>query len=196
MVRTVIGGLAAGIALFLVGFIFWGTPLSQMAFSTADEAHNAAVQTTLAQNLTETGTGTYQIPDMRTPQGTTLYGQGPIATIHFNTSGFPSMDTNMLIVGFVFALVSGTIMAFGLAAVGSGRSFGEMARLVILYSLGFTIWTILAMPVFNHFGWAYWIYSFVSGSIAWIVAGLIVIRWFLPHHRIATAPSAEPAKEA
>lgn len=36
MVRTVIGGLLGGLAIYVVGFIFWGTPLSGLAFHRAD----------------------------------------------------------------------------------------------------------------------------------------------------------------
>lgn len=50
--KTVIGGLAGGAALYLVGFLFWGTPLSAAAFSTADDATNAQLQAALGQALT------------------------------------------------------------------------------------------------------------------------------------------------
>lgn len=33
MARTLLGGVIAGVALYLVGFLFWGTPLSQLAFN-------------------------------------------------------------------------------------------------------------------------------------------------------------------
>ena len=195
MARTVIGGLVAGLIIFAIGFIFWGTPLREMAFTNADEAASAAVQTSLAQNLTPTGTGTYTIPSTKTAAGTVLYGNGPIATIFFNTSGFPVNDTNAIVTGLVLAMVTGLLMAFGLAAVG-GSSFESLARLVILFTLGFTIWEFLATPVFNHFGWGHWIYSFISEAVSLIAAGLVLARWFMP--RPAAAPAAaraEPAKE-
>lgn len=188
MTRTFVGGLVAGVVLFLAGFLFWGTPLADIAYARTDDTHGAAVQTALAQNLTQSGTGAYLIPDMHTAQGTTLYGQGPVALIQYNTSGFPVMDMNMLVTGFIVALVAGVLMAFALAAVGGGgRSFANMARLIVLYSLSFTLWSILAMPVFNHFGWTYWVYSFVSESVALIAAGLAVARWFLPRVYVADA---------
>jgi hypothetical protein len=122
-----------------------------------------------------------------------LYGQGPVASIHFNTSGFAVDDMNMVIVGFVFALVTGLLMAFALAAVGGGgRSLAGTARLVVLYSVAITFWTILAQPVFGHFGWGYWIYSFIAETTALIAAGLVIARWFLPSARpVAAAPPTE-----
>ena len=179
MARTIVGGLVAGIVLFVMGFIFWATPLAELAYTDAGEAQSAAVQTALAQNLS--GTGTYIIPNPKTASGTVLYGKGPVAQVQFNAAGFPVEDMSMILTGFIFALVAGLLIAFGLAAVGGGgRSFANVARLVVLFSLGITTWSILAQPVFNHFGWGYWIYSFVAETIGLILAGLIVARWFLP----------------
>jgi hypothetical protein len=191
MVRSFIGGLIAGVVMFVIGFIFWGTPLSGVAFSKASDADSAAVQTALAQGLTRTGTGTYLIPTPSTPQGTVLYGRGPIATIHFNTAGFAANDLSMMLPGLIFALISGLLMSFGIAAVSRENSFAQIARLVILVSLGLTSWTILAQPVFNNFGWTYWIYFFVSEALAFIAAGLVIARWFVPKSVPAQAAPVE-----
>jgi hypothetical protein len=194
MIRTVIGGLVGGVILFLIGFVFWATPLSQMAYSDAGEAQSAAIQTSLAQNLTASGTGTYIIPNPRTAQGTVLYGKGPIAHVQFNASGFPVEDMSQLLTGFIFAIVAAMLMAFGLAAVAGARGFSDLARLVVLFSLGITVWTILAQPVFNHFGWGYWIYSFVAETTGLLVAGLVIARWFVPHHERAQPAHSEQAR--
>ena len=189
MVRTLIGGLVGGIILFVVGYIFWATPLGDIPFSRASEAQNAAVQTALAQNLTESGTGTYIIPAHQSAQGAQLYARGPIATVYFNTSGYSPDDMSMILPGFIVAVVSGLLMAFGLAAVGGGgRSFAATAQLVVCFSLGFTVWEFLGTPIFNHYGWGYWIYAFIAESVSLILAGLVITRWFLPR-----APAAATA---
>ena len=204
MARTFIGGLVAGIILFVTGFIFWATPLGEIPFSSVGDAENAAVQTSLAQNLTKQdtktgeirGTGTYIIPAHQSAPGAVLYAQGPIATVHYNTGGFSPDDMSMLLPGFIFAVVSGLLMAFGLAAVSRGRSFADLAVLVILFSLGITVWTILAQPIFNHFGWGYWIYAFIAEATSLILAGLVVARWFVSRdHRAETAPAAAESAE-
>ena len=186
--RTVIGGIVAGIIIFVVGFIFWATPLAEFAYKTAGDQQGAAIQLALAQNLSESGTGTYIIPAHESAQGAVLYAQGPIATVHFNTTGYSPDDMSMILPGFIMAVVSGLLMAFALAAVGGGgRSFAASAQLVVLFSLGVTVWTTLSQPVFNHFGWGYWIYAFLSEAAAFILAGLVVARWFLPPARSAPA---------
>ena len=196
MARTFIGGIVAGIILFLVGFVFWTTPLGELAYKSVDDSRNAALQQSLAQNLSESGTGAYTIPAHNSAAGAQLYARGPIATVHFNTRGYSPDDMGMLVPGLIFALISGMLIAFGLAAVGGGgRSFAGVARLVVLFSVGITAWTILAQPVFNHFGWGYWVYSFIAQTTALILAGLAVAKWFLPHyHRPETVAAATAAE--
>jgi len=193
MIRTFIGGLVAGIILFVTGFIFWATPLGEIPYSHAPDAQNAAVQLALNENLTPAGTGAYIIPSHASAQGAVLYAQGPIATVYFNTSGYSPDDMTMLLPGFIAALVAGLLMAFALAAVGGGgRSYAGTARLVVLISLGFCVWSFLATPIFNHFGWRYWIYAFVAESVSFILAGMVIARWFLPGP--AAASSETPAE--
>lgn len=193
MIRTVLGGLAGGLALYLVGFIFWGTPLSLLPFSTVDEARNAAVQTALAQNLTESGTGTYIIPWPATDQGTVLFGKGPIATVHFNTSGFPVMDTASLTAGFILALLTGIIVALALRIVGARvHGFAERAQVVILFSLAAALYFHLGQPIFNHYGWGYFVYLFLSDFIGLAAAGLVIAKWFLPRAATAAPGTAPP----
>jgi hypothetical protein len=192
MVRTFLGGLVGGVILFVMGYVFWASPLGQIPYSHSGDAQNAAVQLSLAQNLSQTGTGAYVIPAPESRAGANLYTRGPIATVFFNTDGFSPEDMSMLLPGFIVALISGLLMAFALAAVGGGgRSFAGTARLVILFSLAFTVWEYLASPIFNHFGWRYWIYAFVAESVALIFAGLVIARWFLPRAHDAAPAAAE-----
>jgi hypothetical protein len=188
MIRTVLGGLVGGVILFVVGFIFWATPLGEIPFSQANEPRNAALQIALAQNLTPTGTGAYIIPAHHSAAGAVLYAQGPIAMIHFNTQGFSPSDMSMMLPGFIFAVAAGVLIALALGASGAA-TFGARARLVVC----FTLWTILANPIFNHFGWGYWIYSFIAESTGLILAGLVIARWFVTTPQAAPANAEQPA---
>jgi len=181
MAKTVLGGLLGGFALYLVGFLFWGTPLSMLAFKTVDDSRGAALQAVLAQTLTESGTGTYIIPSPATGQGTVLFGKGPIATVHFNMAGFPVVDSTSLLVGLGMALVTGLILAAALGAIaGRVTDFASRAKVAILFALAATFYLELGQPVFNHYGWGYFIYLFLSDFVGLSVAALIICRWFLP----------------
>ena len=183
MIRLVIGSILGGLAQFFVGFVFWGTPLSRIAFTVAPDAANAAVQTALAQNLTATGTGTYYVPWPDSAQGTVLHGRGPVSLIFFNTNGFPAMSTSSLIVGLILSIVSVLLLALALHAIaGRVNDFATRARIVVLVSVATVLYFTIAEPVFNYYmPWAWWIYLAISQLIGFVVGGLVVARWFLPN---------------
>ena len=181
MAKTLLGGLLGGVAMYVVGFIFWGTPLSKLAFNHLGEAQTAATQLALAENLSPTGTGAYLIPAPYTAAGSVLYGKGPVAIVHFNTAGFAPVDTATLGLGFFVALVTGLLIAFALGSVASRvTDFASRARLAVLFALAITVYIEIGHPIFDHFGWGYWIFLWLSDFISLSVAGLIVARWFLP----------------
>lgn len=181
MIRTAIGGLAGGIVLYLVGFLFWGTPLAGLAYKSIDETTSATLRGALAQGLTANGTGTYIIPNPATPAGTVLFGQGPIATVHFNTDGFPVIDPVSLFGGLLLALLTGLLIAAALRIVARGvATFRERSRVAILFALAITLYLDLGQPIFNHYGPGFFIYTFLGDFFGLAAAGLVIARWFLP----------------
>ena len=138
MIRTVIGGLVGGIILFVVGFIFWATPLGELAFTSERRRQHAArpARAGAEPDARPAPAPTSSRPTTA-PPAPRNYARGPIAIVHFNTTGYSPNDMSMILPGFIFALVSGLLIAFGLAAVGGGgRSFAASATLVVLFSLG------------------------------------------------------------
>lgn len=181
MAKTLLGGIVAGVALYLVGIFFWGTPLSQLAFNKLGDQQVAIAHQALAETLTPTGTGAYLIPAPDTASGSVLYGKGPVAMVHFNTSGFPVVNSASLGGGFLLALVTGLLIALALGTIATRvTDFFSRAWIVILLALAITLYAHLGQPVFNHFGYGYWIYLFISDFVGLTIAGLIVARWFLP----------------
>ncbi|SFR81442.1 hypothetical protein [Sphingomonas jatrophae] len=184
-----IGGVAGGLVLYLVGFIFWGTPLSALAYSSIDDAGSASLRAALAQTLTASGTGTYIIPNPATDQGTVLFGQGPIATVHFNTSGFPVIDTSSLVAGLFLALFTGVLIAAALRVIAPRvTDFPSRARVAVLFALAISLYLDLGQPILNHYGPGYFIYTFLGDFLGLAAAGLVIARFFLPR---AAASSVE-----
>lgn len=174
MIKTMIGGLLGGFAMFLTGFLFWGTPLSALAISRADEQAGANLQAALAQALTPTGTGVYVIPDPATAQGTILYGKGPVAQIFYNMGGFPVMDGGALIGGLILALVVGVLIAMALRFVVGG--FANRVRASLLIALIAVLWLHIGQAVFNHAPWGYILYLAFSDFVALAIAGTIAAK--------------------
>lgn len=188
MVRILIGSIVGGLAQWVVGAIFWGTPLGKLAFHVADDTANANVQQALAQNLTPTGTGTYYVPWPDTAQGTVLHGHGPVALIHFNTAGFPIMNGTSLLEGLILSILSILLIGLALHAVGSRvQDFASRARLVIFFSVAATLYFTIGEPVFNYYlPWGYFLYLALSQVLGLIAGGLVLVRWFMPRPAVAS----------
>jgi hypothetical protein len=183
MVRIILGSIVGGLAQFIIGFLFWGTPLARLAYKVAPDPQGAAVQTALAQNLTPTGSGTYYIPWPDTAQGTVLHGKGPVALIFYNTGGFPQVEPSSLVVGLILSIVTMLLLGVALNTVAARvTDFASRARLVVLAGVATVLYFTVATPVYDFFmpfGW--WIYSAIAQLVGFVVGGLVLARWFVPH---------------
>jgi hypothetical protein len=189
MFRIFIGSLLGGLLQFFVGFLFWGTPLANIAFSSANDTQNAAIQATLAQNLA--ATGTYFVPSPDTAQGTILHGRGPVALIFFNTHGFPQMVPSALIAGLILSIVSMLLLGLALHTVAARvPDFASRAKIVIFASLAIVAYSVLGQPIYNFYmPWGYWIYLAISLLIGFVAGGLVLARWFVPHAESRALPA-------
>jgi hypothetical protein len=183
MIRIILGSILGGLAQFFVGFVFWGTPLARLAYTVAPDPQGAAVQTALAQNLTQTGNGAYYIPWPDTQQGTVLHGKGPVALIFYNTAGFPLVQASALIVGLILSMVTMLLLGVALNIVATRvTDFASRAKLVVLAGVATVLYFTIATPVYNFYmPWGWWIYSAIAQLIGFVVGGLVLARWFVPH---------------
>lgn len=179
MARWMMGGVIGGVAMWVVGFLFWGTPLSRLALSRTDEAATAQLQRVLAEQLGPLGTGAYPVPWPGTPAGTQLHGQGPVAMVFFNSSGFAIPDSSALIGGLVLAIVCALLLGLAIRAVAGGQSFAARLRLVAVIAVAVTGYTDLGQPIFNHMPLGYFLYLWIGDVAGWLAAGA-VLAWALP----------------
>ncbi|RJF93510.1 hypothetical protein [Sphingomonas cavernae] len=179
MPRMLIGALAAAVAMFITGFIFFASPLSLIAFRTVDDTRSATVQAVLAQNIP--ATGTYVVPNPGTRAGTVLYGKGPVATVHYNAKGFSANSMGAVVNGFIHEAIVALLMGFALLGVaGRVADFASRAQLVVLFSLAGSMLIHLGQPIWMHVDWIHAIYVFIADAAMLIVGGLVIARWFLP----------------
>lgn len=179
MIKVLIGSVAGGVLMFLIGFIFWASPLNHLAFSGASEQQSANVQLALANNLPHVGR--YIVPDPGTAGGTTLYGKGPVAVVDYNPMGFSTQGGSWMLGGFVQEVVVAGLIGFSLLGV-SGRvtDFAGRARLVIGFSAAGAVLMTLSDPIWMHADWRFGIYNLVACMAMLIGPGLLIARWFLP----------------
>jgi len=179
MRRLVLGSLVGGLAMWVVGFIFWGPLLGWIPLTVTPDANAAAVQAALKANLAATGSGAYAIPSTATTAGSVLHANGPVAIVHFTNSGFPGMDTSALLWGLVLAIGCAFIGGLALKSVAAELGFGQRIQLVAFFAVAMAGYSQLGQPVFNHAAWGYYLYAFVADIVTWIAAGA-VLALFLP----------------
>ena len=190
MLRVIIGSAVASVAMLIVGFIFFASGLQNLASRNLGDVPAGAVRQTLSAHLP--ATGTYMIPN---PEGsaaqTIMYGQGPIATIHYNTQGFAAADPGPLVLGLVLNFI--VALLIGTALIGIDRrvpDFGSRARVAVLIALAASAFTHLGEPIYWHHDWPHFIYLFIADSLA-LSAAAIIVAWFLPRSD-RLAPSDAP----
>lgn len=184
--RALVGAVAAAVAMFILGFVFFASGIQNLAIGDVDNSQAAAIRQALASNLPRTGT--YSVPDDSTAEQTVMYGQGPIATIHYNSSGFAIGDAGALIGGFLHMFVVALLMAAGLLTLSRYvASFGERVRLLLLGAIGAAVFIHLREPIWFHHDWTYAIYALIADVVTLSIAGLVILK-LLP--RAAAASSA------
>ena len=192
MPRVIFGAIVAAIAMLIIGFLFFATPLARLGTANLDDAKAAAVQQTMAANLPRTGT--YSVPGIDTEAQTNMYSRGPIATVHYNIGGFAAADAGSLITGLVLNFV--VALLIGTALIGIDRrvaDFGSRARVAVMIAIAATAFTHLGEPIHWHHDWGHFIYLFIADGLALSAAG-IIIAWFLPRSKSSVAPADAPAE--
>ncbi len=189
MVRVIIGAAVAAVAMLIVSFLLFATPLNGLGTGNIGNAEAAQLQSALALNLPRTGT--YAVPDPNTAEQTVMYGQGPIATVHYNTGRHAANDPAMFVWGLVLNFV--TALLVGLGLLGIDRRVPDLAsrvRLIIPVAVAAAAFIRFGEPIYLHHDWGNALYSFLGNALTLSLGGAIV-AWFIPHGRIA-APADAP----
>jgi hypothetical protein len=188
MIRIFIGSIVAGLIQFIVGALAWATPLGRMAFTQANGPATADLQAALARNLTTTGTGTYFIPSPETAEGTVLLGKGPVALIHFNTSGFAPMVPGALLTGLIMSVATMLLVGVALSYVRAEKRLPVM----LLFAVATVSYFVASLPVYNFYmPWGWWAYLAVESFIAFTLGAFVLLTFFMPKEDAAPAPVTE-----
>ena len=201
MLRVVIGSAAAAVAMFVIGFIFFGPlGLSNLATHRLEDPQAQQVQQVLRTNLGPTGT--YEVPAPgRSNVQTQMHGAGPVATIHYTFEGqIAGMDAGTALKGLIFNFAIALLIGLGLLTVdGRVRDFASRARLAAMIGVAGAAFVNLSGPLYGHHGWPYFIYSFLADGLMLAAAGVIV-AWFLKVEPepalVGEAAPADPAEDA
>lgn len=176
MARLITGAVVAAVATFLIGFGLHGSGLQSIAYQSLTDSQAAAVQRSLAENLPVSGS--YIIPDDSSPTQVAMYQEGPVATVHYISRGFPLFDPVAIALWLILALAVALLIGIGMRAGTSG--FAGRAKLVVLFSIAAVAFIRLGEPILYHLDWRYFLYVFATDALVLIVIGLILARWSVP----------------
>ena len=184
MGRLVIGSLVAAVAMFLLGFVFYGL-LINLGWSTAPEATQLALQQAL-KALPHSGV--YAIPSGETPTMMAAFQAGPIAQVSYNSGGYSMADPVIFAAGYVHMAVSVFLVGLLLWNLRDRLvTFAERAQVVIAVAAIFSVYIHMAAPIWYHGDWRNALYLCLADTVIYVVGGLIIVRWFLP--RLVEAPA-------
>lgn len=173
--RLVIFSLAAGVAMWLLGFVLYSL-MFNMGWSTAPEATQLAIQEALRALP---GSGTYVIPTGETPAMLEAYAAGPIAQVNYSAVGYPAFSPMVLLGGlFQFAVVAAMI---GWLLDGTSKRLDLVGRIRLVLGMAAVavVYIHLADPIWYHGDWRNALYKSFADFIILGTGGLIMARWYV-----------------
>jgi hypothetical protein len=174
MIRLALGVVLAAIAMFVWGFVYWGSglvdPFSHMTAEN-ETALTGAVKANLAAD------GVYFIPESKlgTPeQWQERMVAGPVATISYRAGGTPTMPQTM-IAGFVHMLGTALFLALLLQAVRPAtHSYADRLKIVVIAGAIAAFAAHMGQPIWWHLPWDRAIKEALYDFGSFIVAGLVL----------------------
>lgn len=184
--RWITSAFAAGLFIYAVGFATFGTSLYSIGYSSAPPQRIAALQDAIASTLGPTGTGAYDVPNPKQPETAARLERGPVATVFFETSGLGRPAANSVVGGILVCLLTGAGLAASLLL---GADLQPRRRLAAIGAsvLTFAIYRDLGQPIFNAYGWRYFVFLFAQDAIA-TLGGLFIAMLVQTHRRADAHP--------
>jgi len=190
MTKLTLGTIAATIAMFIWGAIFWMSPVpySVLGKTPDDAAAGKALLDHFPANAT------YVLPGMYNPEErlTALHRSGPLAMVHLRREGAEVMEPSVLALGFVQELATVMLMGALLALAGpSLPTYVSRVRFLTLAGIAVAVFTDLGAPIWWRHPWPFHLVSAVYTVTAWFVAASVLAAVVRP--RAGTAASQVPA---
>ncbi|MBS3960555.1 MAG: hypothetical protein KGZ61_01780 [Sandarakinorhabdus sp.] len=180
MIRLFIGSLVAAAATFMLGFVFFATPVSELGYKTATIESQKVVQDAL-RTLGETGT--FYLPDGKTPEAVLMHETGPTAVVKVNMQGSAPSDVAVLVRGFVHMTVSMLLLGLFLWVLRNALpTFASRVMPLLFLAAVAAVWTRLGEPIWWRTDWANAFYSAATDFVSLAVGGLIMAL-FVPRAR-------------
>ncbi|MDP4221208.1 MAG: hypothetical protein Q8916_05080 [Bacteroidota bacterium] len=185
MMRTIVAGFLGAVVIFMWGFLSWAV-LPWHKTTTHGFSNEDAVVSAMKSGNAETGT--YMIPAM--PDGTDASQKshtekmksGPVAIVHYSTTGYADMDIMYLLKGFLVLFVSATLAAslLGKLSWSLASKFGARVRFIMTVGLFLAFAGRLSDWAFLGYSTSFSLNLVADDLIGWTLAGLVIAWRFKP----------------
>lgn len=180
MAKLALGTFVAAIAMFMWGFLYWGSGLIDPFTHMTPEAETA-IGETLKTNVT--ADGVYFIPDSKVgtqEQWFQRMAAGPVAMINFRSGGTAPMSTTMTL-GFVHMLVTAILLALLLRLLlPVAPTYLDRLKLVAFVGVIGAVEANLGQPVWWHWPWSHAFTGTIYAFGSYLVAGLLLAYFVAP----------------
>jgi hypothetical protein len=179
MLKSALGALLAAIAMFVWGFVYWGSGLVDPFAHMTPEAETALGEA-LKANLTVDGV--YVLPDSK--NGTEedwmqRMSAGPFAMANFKSGGTPPMGTTLAL-GFVHMLVTTILLAVLLMYVTPAATYFDRLKIVAAIGLIAAVFVHFAQPIWWHYPWTYAVLGAIYDFGAYLISGAVLAYFVSP----------------
>jgi hypothetical protein len=179
MKGIITGSILAAIAMFLWGFVFFGTPVGGATYSKLTLDQESAMAAAL--NEAVPADGAYVLPGPMNGSEESFAARmaaGPLATVHFRRAGAATMDPSIMIKGFVHMLATAALLGwilhhFGKGLTGYGSRFGLVASIGVAAAL----WVDVAQPIWWHHSWQHHLMIAFYDIVGVAIAAAILARF-------------------
>jgi hypothetical protein len=179
MLKSALGALLAAIAIFMWGFLYWGSGLVDPFTHMPAEAETA-IGEALKSNLP--GDGVYFVPDSKvgTPdEWMQRMAAGPVAMISFRTGGTAPMATTMVL-GFLHMLATTLLLAALLHYIVPAATYAARFQLVVAIGVIASVFAHLGQPIWWHWPWSHAILGAIYDVGAYVIAAAILAYFVTP----------------
>jgi len=182
MKRYYLGTFLAALAMFFWGAIFWMSPFPYRVLQHSPD--DALAGAALLQHFPTSGT--YMVPGKHNDAATLnrLHEKGPIAMVHIQTAGAPTVQPKALVLGFAHYWVCTLLAAFLTVRTSPvvRASFGKRVWFFALIGGIIAVFADFSAPVWWGHPWPFHVVNAIYTVTVWLVGGLVLAALLKAEH--------------
>jgi len=175
--RRLIGILLAAVAMFLWGFVFYGSGLLELHHGVSAESE-VLLADALRKQLPDSGY--YMIPDPRNAPETLgeRMKAGPFARIHLHAGGVAFGDPQVMARGFLHMLFTCVLLSLAMWLVArDSPEYMDRLKIGFLFGLAAAVFAHLGGPIWWHETWGQALKLTLYDCVAYTLAAAILAKF-------------------